>query len=131
MNTEQLITRCRRLAELSEKGPEAPWTFYEYREHDGKVYHHLQASKQAIGTINTWPLQSAELIAESRNLAPVLAKIVPGLVEMLQSMFEQANWGIANERLGGNVVKEEFWKGQKSAAQQALATIREMEGEEG
>lgn len=36
----------------------------------------------------------------------------------IDKIIELAEWQIAGERLSGNVVKEEFFKGQKSAAEQ-------------
>lgn len=36
----------------------------------------------------------------------------------LDRIIDESEVGIAGERLSGNVVKEEFWKGQKSAAEQ-------------
>jgi hypothetical protein len=41
----------------------------------------------------------------------------------IDQMIELAQWGIANEKLGGNVVKEEFWKGQLSALRFVTATL--------
>lgn len=34
----------------------------------------------------------------------------------LKEIIDLAEWGIANERMGGNAVKEEHWKGQRYAA---------------
>lgn len=43
----------------------------------------------------------------------------------LETIIELAEWGIANERLGGNVVKEEHWKGQRFAATQVVQWLDE------
>ena len=42
--------------------------------------------------------------------------------ECARELLEMAKWGIANEQLAGNIVKEEFWKGQKSAITQLTST---------
>jgi predicted nucleic acid-binding Zn-ribbon protein len=36
--------------------------------------------------------------------------------ECAREILQEAEYGIAGERLAGNIVKEEFWKGQKSVA---------------
>ena len=38
----------------------------------------------------------------------------------LDTIIDLAEWGIANEKLGGNVVKEEHWNGQRFAATQVI-----------
>lgn len=43
-----------------------------------------------------------------------------GLRQELNTIIELAECGIANEKLGGNVCKEEHWKGQRFAATQVL-----------
>lgn len=43
---------------------------------------------------------------------------VAALRAELDTIIELAEWGIANEQLGGNVCKEEHWKGQRFAATQ-------------
>lgn len=40
------------------------------------------------------------------------------IIAELDRIIDAAEVGIAGERLGGNAVKEEFWKGHKSAAEQ-------------
>lgn len=43
----------------------------------------------------------------------------------LDTIIELAEWGIGCERLSGNVVKEELWKGQRCAATQVLQWLDE------
>jgi len=46
--------------------------------------------------------------------------LVTALRKELETIIELAERGIASERLGGNVVKEEHWKGQRIAATQVI-----------
>lgn len=46
------------------------------------------------------------------------------LIAQIDTVLDEATWGIANERLAGNIVKEEFWKGQAAVASYLKTWVR-------
>lgn len=64
--------------------------------------------------------QADALIAELNRdpQAAEAVKAADAITIELDRIIDESEVGIANERLAGNVVKEEFWNGQKSAAEQ-------------
>lgn len=49
------------------------------------------------------------------------------LEQELNSIIEQAECGIANERLGGNIAKQEHWKGQRFVAVSIMTWLKARE----
>ena len=52
------------------------------------------------------------------------------LKEFCESGIQLAEWGIANEKLGGNIIKEAHWKGEFAAYQAVLSVLLELESTE-
>ena len=46
----------------------------------------------------------------------------------IDQLMGEANWGIGSERIAGNVVKEQFWKGQLSASKQIKSAMDRLFG---
>jgi hypothetical protein len=72
-------------------------------------------------------LTDIEIMQNSESDAGAVLAAASGwetaLRKELNENIELAEWGIANEKLGGNVVKEEFWKGQHIAFRKILGWL--------
>lgn len=62
------------------------------------------------------------------NQSYILNNFILSLRRELNELNNMAEWGIGNEKLGGNIVKEEFYKGQLSIINQIEGWLSVEEG---
>lgn len=63
-------------------------------------------------------IEQPSLHRDRDSQAAEAVKAANAIAVELDRIIDEAEVGIAGERLAGNVVKEEFWRGQKNAAKQ-------------